>query len=280
MPFAPNHSFEHQWAHPKKILVGKTTLEVHDVAPLDEKGIPVLFVLGWAGVPSVCKDHAEGIFDAGRRVISVNAPHGITHQLVAKEITGPIANAELRRIAAFMGTLAALGIEKVDAIGNSEAAIDLIVAAAMYPEKFSSLILIDPVGFTKMSLAHLLIGYAKDLGKALRIAHRVGRLKKFLTTLRLMNTSVVLHPLHSVAEVFAIARSDVSHLVPDVKARGIRIHVILSQNDLLRRKQTEQKIKSLADTIAVVEGGHLDVLLYPERYVKVALGTLQASAPQ
>jgi pimeloyl-ACP methyl ester carboxylesterase len=75
--------------------------------------------------------------------------------------------AELRKALNTLEVLEEKGIEKVDAIAHSEGAINIAIAAAMYPEKFRSIVFFGPAGMMEdESWSRLGKGFAGQSNRA------------------------------------------------------------------------------------------------------------------
>ncbi|MBU6414803.1 alpha/beta hydrolase [Patescibacteria group bacterium] len=135
---------EKQFQNPKIFgLEGaEDEIEIFDIIPHKAKtNVPMLFISGWSGTPHAYKENILSHAKFGRRVISSNTPHGIEAQNNEQ-----FPNSEMRKVVAAIKTLEACGIEKVDAVGHSEGAIDVVMAAVLYPEKFRNIVLVNPGG--------------------------------------------------------------------------------------------------------------------------------------
>src|SRR5512138_2770901 len=107
---------EAQWARRRIIAFGRNRLEMFDLAPRRRKtSVPIVMVSGWGSTAAVLKENIFALAMEGRRVLYVNAPHGIA----APPRPGYPA-AELRKVAALLLALDERRIRRADAVAHSE----------------------------------------------------------------------------------------------------------------------------------------------------------------
>jgi pimeloyl-ACP methyl ester carboxylesterase len=298
-------AFEQQWQGAREIEVAAERVRVYDMQPKEAKTqTPTLVVPGWVTGPGVFKEHLRTLVESGRRAISVDAPHGVAHEIDSQQAFGEVANSELRRIAAFMGALDASGIEKTDAIGHSEGGFDVALAAAMYPERFGNIILVDPAGIIGSdSVASLAARFTWDQVKGIAGSLRDGTLSARIDLLNKGAPATLLHPVHSWREVRSLAAANILDLLTHIKSQGIGVVIIHGADDTafpMERAQKEiqktvvqqvgpredmqtrnderleQITGQVLDGFISVKGGHADFIVHAPEYTRLAEGQLTA----
>src|SRR5260221_9717238 len=70
--------FDAQWNLPSFTRLGRTSVRVYDIKPAEQKSpVPVLIAMGWLNGPYTFKGLMRELVRRGRRVILIDAPHGI-----------------------------------------------------------------------------------------------------------------------------------------------------------------------------------------------------------
>jgi len=140
-------SIDDQLKNPKHIKIEEEELDVYDISPEKTKTeIPVVFSLGYSTTPEIYAENIRVLAESGRRVISVDSPHGLKVHTVPEELSGILPEVELPKLSAVVESLNELGIDKVDVVGHSEGGSYMALAAYLYPKKFRNLVLVDPAG--------------------------------------------------------------------------------------------------------------------------------------
>src|SRR3989344_4275303 len=226
------HTFEDQWAHPIPLHTREQVVNMYDIKPEAQKTeIPTLVVPGWLGTPQKFKENMRALVSAGRRSISIDAPHGIEHEIRVPEHMEHVADAELRRIAAFMTGLDAAGVEKTDALGHSEGGLDIMLAAAIYPDRFRNLVLIDPAGMIgKNNALFLAARFRWDKLKEFVQGKWGGTLDRRAVAVKTPGSSTF-DVARAFGEVRSIAAADIVDLLTYVKSLGIGVLVITGAGD-------------------------------------------------
>ena len=284
-------TFEEQWAHPTEVAIGEEKFDVYDIQPESGgKELPLAIMPGWSHTPEVWKDNAREYVGAGFRTVAINAPHGSNK--VAQTKDDDITHTELKRVSAFLHALDAKGIQKTDAFGHSEGAIDILLAAKIAPEKFRTLVLSNPGGLIGPDSFLSLAGrFAKEKIAAVARAYREGTMRNMLSSHREGLKSVIKSPIHSMKEVFGMANTDLVHLLRELKEKGIHIIIIHSpedpvfpftrMNEVLRKEKiasADGDILKLVDGVYSVKGGHEESIYKAEDYARVSIAALNAVA--
>ena len=285
--------FDEQWNNPIQLKVGEETFDVHDVHPEEEKsGVPVLVVPGWGHTPDVWMNNMRQLVSSGRHTLSVDAPHGSDEQIEMKHV---MPEAESRRMTPFLRALESRGIDKADVIAHSEGCIDTLLAAREFPERFRTIVLVNPGGMIgEDSFPQLAVRFAADNVLGALHAARQGALSRLSKGGRSAVSSAVSGPVLAFKEVRAIASTQVDGILRDLKTKGINIVIIHGVSDgvfpieRMRGQLQDQKklqagesggqpdIMKILDGVYAVNGHHEDFILHPETYTRLAEGAISA----
>lgn len=268
---------ERQFESPEVLRVGAEEISIHDVVPAHPKTeVPVVFGPGFNANPRIYKENILVLAEEGRRVLSADAPHGVT-----TDIEHDTAPAELRKAAAILEMLAYKGIEKTDAIGHSEAGIYLTAAALIAPGKFRNLVLSNPAGMIgKGGIGALLLRFLKDERKNTKYTAEhpnpdAGKVEFDLgNLLKIINSN----PAQSIRELDAIAAADIRDALTTLKEQGVGISIIHSADDEIFPMSQMQKMAnvSMLDGFYSVGGTHQVINKRPTQYTQLAEAALTA----
>jgi pimeloyl-ACP methyl ester carboxylesterase len=277
-----------QFNNPEKIILNGEEIEVVDISPSPEnlKGeLPVLYLPGFSATPEALKSAILQTAQAGRRVISANAPHGVEAKpwfyksVLGLENENPdLPEAELRKTMLLRELIKKKGLQKVSVIAHSEAAIWVTAEASVHPGRFSEVVYVDPAGLTGKDTAP---GLAK---KTLDDLRQSGKLDKKETAreefLRQQGSqgyekrkeakyismtaglkSMASNPAASLREMQAIANADITPGLKKMHEAGIGIGVIHAKDD---KVFDVEKVKgmldqNLIDDFQIIEGSHGDI---------------------
>ncbi|MCH8209128.1 MAG: alpha/beta hydrolase [Nitrospinae bacterium] len=274
-------SFESKFKQVERLERTGGKVEVYDIKPENQKSeIPTVLAPGWAATPEVFKENIRVLTGLERRVISVNAPHGIETASMEE-----YPDAELRKAAALISVLEEKNIEKIDAIGHSDAGIYLIIAATLYPERFRNIVLIDPSGMIgEDTVPRLLVESSMELiGEVVRgIKDRTIRKPLFRHNI-VAGKVIGKNPIRSFREILAITDFQIQDLLRDLKKKGVGISIIHGVDDKFFPIDKVGQIanKDMVDGFYSVKGSHNEIFLNPEKYTKLAenaLSSLEAKA--
>jgi pimeloyl-ACP methyl ester carboxylesterase len=284
-------NFDAQWAAPKDVEIRGEHFNLYDVSPEKPKTeIPVAIMPGWTHTPEVWKKNAQVLVENGRRVLSLDAPHGVPSQS---------ASVEAKRVAGLLGEIESQKIERVDAIGQSLGAIDVLLAASAFPEKFRTIILVSPAGLIgDDTFLNMLGRFSIEKKNALLNSVREGTFDAFNKAHSEGGKSVLHDPKSSAGEALAAARSNVSYLLRGLREKGINIFLIHGADDaafpflrvsaeLHKQKKEDDRLGDLSggeegDILKIVngvysvKGGHEDFMYKPEQYTRLAEAALRA----
>ncbi|MGB7957907.1 MAG: alpha/beta hydrolase [Minisyncoccia bacterium] len=253
------------WEHPDRFHFEGTEVFAYDIKPEHEKtDIPVAFAQGFGGTPLMFKKDIDTLVEHERRVISVDAMHGVPHNIPEEKKRG-LPDAELRKVAALLNTLDAKNIDKVDGVGNSEGSMVLVLAAALYPERFRNLVLEQPAGLIgKDTPLKLGVRFETDIiaseikaarNKVPRSPHGITPPKKEASDLSPKNLYLALQ------EIRAMANTKLPELLAELKNRGIGISIIHgAQDKAFPMERMQEMVKAnMIDGFYSVRGSHAEV---------------------
>jgi pimeloyl-ACP methyl ester carboxylesterase len=257
--------FAEQWEHPDRFQFEDTEVFAYDIKPEHEKtDVPVAFAQGFSGTPLMFKKDIDKLVENERRVISVNAMHGVPHN-IPEEKKRDLPDAELRKVAALLDTLDAKDIEKVDGVGNSEGSMVLVLAATLYPERFRNLVLEQPAGLIgEDTPLRLGARFETDIvtseikaarNKISRTPHGITPPKKESSDLSPKNFYLALQ------EIRAMANTKLPELLAELKSRGIGISIIHGAHDkAFPMERMQEMVKAdMIDGFYSVRGSHAEV---------------------
>jgi len=265
-----------QFESPEILEIDGRKVEVVDIRPKNQKtNIPVVVAPGWAATPEVFRDNILALAESGRRTISVKLYHGIE----TDKIDG-YPDAELRKMAAVVRTLEEKGVEKVDAVGHSEAGAYLTIAATLFPDKFRNIILVNPAGMIGQDdIASLSIRFSSDvvdeIANSFKNRHHI---KQILRSFSEAGKAVASNPLQALKQGIAISGTQIQEQLKKLKEKGIGISIIHAGKDKafpMDRVQRVARSEQLHGFYSVT-GSHNQIYLEPRRYSLVVDEALTA----
>lgn len=273
-------SLEEQFEKKEKLIINDQEVKVRDIIPKNlEDETPVFIGTGWAEPPEAYKENILTMAECGRRTLAIEASS--THGVKDKEIeenNPDLPKAELRKIAALIKTLEEKQIDKIDAVSHSEAGLYTVLAAFLYPEKFRNIILVDSAGIIgKDSFMGLAKRFSADLLNEAKRGKEDPQLRGTIMKKTIEGAkSIAANPKRSLEEVFAIAKTQISDLLQELREKGIGVGIIHAVDDKafpMERVQETIK-KDMVDGFYSVRGTHNEVMLKPEEYTKLAANAL------
>ena len=269
-------SFEEQFKNLEEVRLPSGTAEVGDFTPENLKDeVPIFLAQAWGLGLNSYKLAMEQLFNDERRVLSIAHPRiggSIDSSMNVEELSEKYPDAELRKALNILEVLEEKGIEKVDAIAHSEGAINIAIAAMMYPEKFRSIGFYGPAGMMEdESWSRLAKGFAGQSTRAESLKdipitegeRAVGAAsgKEVLDYLKK-------NPARAISEVAAIknGHQQVKDLLPYLHNLGIHIAVMSAENDPVFPQAEVRKAADMdaVDTFISVPGGHGTIGEHPE----------------
>ncbi len=270
-----------QFDNPEKINLGgegedRENIEIVDISPRELKTeVPTIMLPGFTVTPAALKDAILRTAQAGRRVISAYAPHGID----IKEKRTDLPEAELRKLELLLKIIEAKKLDKVNVIANSESAIYATAAAVLYPEKFADIVYMEPAG---------LIGDDSFLKLILRTQSDDKMFKKHKDSLQPLKypsspeigkKSIRSDILASIKEVIAISKADITPGLEEIHKQGVGVSIIHAADDRIFPMEKVQKMVKgkMIDGFYSVRGSHNMVYLYEPfgRIAEKALSDLE-----
>lgn len=275
--------------------VGK--FPVIEVSPAQLKtNISVVIVPGWSESPGVFDLSQLVMANEGRRSFSFDHP-----RIGGKVEKNPdYPTPELRKALALLDLIDNSGSNKVDIVAHSEGAIYTVIAASLEPEKFRNIVLVGPGGMIGQDTLITLLGrFSKKVARNLfqGITDRKTT-RKVVRAHTGAAKYIVKNPLRALKEAFAISKSNIHEMLPQLRSKGIGIVIIHHADDEafpMHRIQGAAKKKVLEiasitspevaeedidivglmdeflmDGILAVTGLHDDLYMRPEEYT--ALG--------
>lgn len=278
--FASKASLDQQFAVRQKIEAGGQKLELVDLSPdYIKTETPVVLGLGWGGEPAAYKNNIISLANAGRRVVSVDAVHGIDYKKSDAKF-GALPEAELRKVAALIEALENKKIFQADAVGYSEGGIYVTLAALLYPEKFRNLVLVNPGGMIGQdNEARLTAGFLRDLVK--HFVQSFGdkeKLSRWAKVYGGMVKSAAKDLPKALSEISAISDAQIENFLEELKSSGMGISIIHSVDDHAFPMDRMQRVvkPDYVDGFYSVKGAHADFVIQAEKYSHVVDQALDA----
>lgn len=287
----------------ERININGTDVESVDIKPDKQKNeVPVFVAQGWGATMQSFEPGFEVLSKEGRRVVSADHQRkgGKSEVDLQEDMekwcqeTGQEypdwPTEELRKAQTILGLLDQKKLDKVDVIAHSEGAINVCIAAMLNPEKFigRTIVLVNPAG---MIGEDTLLRLQKGAGAT---KSRTESVKGFPVTdaeteyldktKDITNDYMKSNPLRAVQEVWAISQTRIEDMLRYIHNKGIKIVVIAATDDTMFPMEGMQKnVKSVGvpggfvDGFLSVRGGHMQIQVHPELYMKAAASMLEKS---
>ena len=252
--------------------------------PGDEGDVSVELVPGFAETIGSLDDFAGKVAQLGdQRVLGFEHPHskpkGVSEQ--GGDWRRRFAVNHQDRGERLGAVREAAGIEKVDLVAHSQGCIDAIVAAYLSLEDGSgsvrNLILINPGGVVDPEGTHVTKLAAMGMVEAADLASRAlrhpSRLGKFIKNAGEVVEDVVRHPKLTFDEAKAIAATDMSGCLGDLREQGIHVAIVAGKGDRLFPLERIQKAlhEGDVDGFYSVEGGHNELTQNPQKMAELVV---------
>lgn len=248
-------------------------MEVVDSKPKKpQHDTPIVVALGWLETAKAYRPLVHKLNSHGYRVIIPNID---ATQPLLPGIKANYPAIELHHASALIAALDEAKVERADILAHSEGALAALIAADLYPARFSRVLLINPACIVRTSVWQLTKGFWKEafvvLGLVAKELFSIGGEKKLLSHTALagqMCRVFFSQPLLSLQSVRAMAKSDTTWLIPHVRARGVKVGVVLAQWDhLFPLAQTRAALKKIdIDVLHVMHDHHLSFLFDAHGY--------------
>lgn len=261
-------------------------VDIVDITPeLAKTDVPLMIAPGFSEGPKTLEENMRYLSGWGRRVLTYDAPYGISPEVHKNSSTKKAENAqvyELGKAATLNKVLEQKELARVDAVGHSEGCINLVIAALEHPERFRNLVLVNPGGmvgetstfeFIKRVWNHF---YAEK--RAVNADPRMHEVK--IRSEHERKHNILAEPKKSLRAARAVACSEIGDLLKALKEQGIGISIIHSVDDAIfpMDKIQETAHKGQFDGFYSVKGGHNDFFLNPEPYTMLVDHALDALA--
>mgnify|MGYP001616161816 CR=1 FL=1 len=273
---SPRDHFKQQFARKEVIQTSAGPTKIVDIRPVFQKDtVPILFAPGWGGTPQAYKECLKIIHDGNRRVLSVSHPR--RGKSVAEETDFPMA--ETRKVQSLISIIDQKNLGKVDVIAHSEGAIYTIIAAALYPEKFRNIVLVNPGGligqdkFDKL-VGRMLVSAVHDITQAMKNSREKGPLTN---AAKEIVKYFAKNPKRAIEELSAIAKSDILEMIKNLHDGGIGIAIVQGEDDpifpISRIGEVLKDSKDSIDGFYPFKGGH-NKIITDARCTSLALNAL------
>lgn len=230
--------------------------------------IPILFAPGWSITLNHSNDFLVNLANTTESsVISLNHLREINE---GEEVEDKKADSlEL--------VLNESGFEKVNAIGYSEGAINLLLLALKHPEKFKNIVLLNPSGIidnTKIiDILKVVGGFNVDLMKLKNL-----KLKSYWESLKYILNA---NPLLSIREIImASGGIDIKDMINELEEKGVKICIVHGNKDQVfpMEKMLDETTKSefyenfhgissayIPKMNSKLQGNHFDIIDHPQK---------------
>ena len=252
--------FEGQFNLRKKIDTKGGVLEIIDIIPDQEKGLPIFLSSGWASTPKLLKPLLKTLNEKGRRVITVNFKK---FDKINSHINKGVAREKLKS-QAILETIKILGIKEIDIIGHSEGAVYTTLAVENNPDLFRNFVLVAPAGMTpkqsflktasKFILDTLLWPIKKIRGKNRPLYHVIQNAKFFM-----------LNPIQSLQEGYGLSKIFIAKKIDFIIKSGVNVNLIYFNGDsIFPCKEVRHNAEIHNIPIYLAEGSHNFIYSNPE----------------
>jgi len=252
-------------------------LEVVDVLPEKEaQGLPVFIAPGWGNTSLTFKNIMGEFTKNGHRSLLVEHKRAQTMSSIDEQYS----TEDLQRAFEIIEALDKKGIAQTDAVGYSEGTIDLVVAATLFPERFRSLVLLNPNGVIgEDSFAKLVARFHAEIAR--NTVSSFGSKEEIKATLAVYKdvaSEILKNPALAARETLSIAKSNTLPALANLKQKGIRISIIAGVDDKMfpiKKMQEEVKAEHV-DGFYSVKGGHFEAFKKPEQYTSLIRAAFSA----
>jgi pimeloyl-ACP methyl ester carboxylesterase len=304
-------SFEEQFKNIEEVELPSGTAEVGDFTPEGMKDkMPVFLAPGWGCGLETYKATLKQFFDGGevdggkplnkRRIISLTHPRiggGMESSMNTEEFSKKYPTAELRKALNILEILEEKGIEQVDIVAHSEGALNIAIAASMYPEKFRSIVFFGPAGMMEQeNWLRLGKGFAaqntrpeslkarpadEDHEARPEIPINQAEMDSAKAAIKNLASYLAKNPGRSISEVVAMKKNHqmTKDLLPYLHDLGIGIAVMSAESDpVFPQEEVRKAAGNIVDTFISVRGGHGEIGGHPEFVVTTAEAALEQLA--
>jgi pimeloyl-ACP methyl ester carboxylesterase len=265
---------------PKQMNIYGQNFDVVDIQPETLKtSTPTIYVPGFSATPEALKDPIIRMAEAGRRVISAYAPHGVKGELEHESLP----KIEAQKLDLFLQLIEYKKLGKVNVVANSEASLYVVIAATLFPEKFENIVLVDPAGLIgKDGAFQLLQRVVEDMKKEGQLKGNLPqsvRPSEFPSPRSVGMKSILSNVKASIQEIQAISTADIADALREIHTNGIGVSIIHGADDRIfpMERLQEMVTSDMVSGFYSVAGSHNSIYQYEpyERAVEAALTALE-----
>lgn len=235
--------------------------------------VPILFAPGWSNTQFGLRQTLEILSEVTRRKV-VSLSHSRKVANIKSQAEYP--KEEVQKAQALLDVIEKLGCEKVDGIGYSEGAFNLLIAATLSPDKFRNIVLLEPSGMVgRETVGNIMKNLCMEgitiLPSVIRSPRQIISATKVVIDLLVYCAK---NPALAFREVNAVCRADLSLLIKALHGKGKKVFVVHGINDKVIPFQKVIKhidkdgLKNFMKLYCVA-GGHVDIILQPERCIGI-----------
>jgi len=293
-------SLKDQFSNPKIVETEDGNLEIHTVSPEKiSNEIPVIVASGAFQGSNTLSPVVTGLAEkGGRKVIFPDLPHGNPSSLRDRTL---YTESEYHhgKAMTLVKTLQETGVERADVVAHSEGCINAVFAAALYPEHFRNIVLMNPAGIVGednlLSTAARFLENVRFANKQAEDDEKIREQKMEGESERQANFYRDKKKTYESSS--SITTTQLEQLLATVKAQGIKITIIATKDDKLfplKRIQKmneryrkhlrldiiepdlseEDSLREMVDVVVEKEGAHNDFYLKPEWSTEILVEAL------
>lgn len=247
-------------------------VEINPVKPKED--VPIFVSPGWGVTPKSQKEALESIVGEGRKVLTVS----FSREKKIKQSGIDIPVVELQKALSIVEALNKKGISKVDAIGHSEGAIVLAIAALYFPEKIRNIVLISPAGTVENdSPSELVKRFVVNEGIKEFSKNRDAKKDSLFEYLSEIFKYGIKNPGLSYEEILACANANIFELTKQLKRKGVKVGFICGSDDeVFPLKEVNKRAnKENFDYFISTEGDH-GSFIFNKEHVLSAINLLNS----
>ena len=261
------------------LAFGRNRISIVDIAPRHRRGAPLALVSGWASTAAVLKGNILALAGTGRRVIYVEAPHGID-----AEARSGYPSTALRKAAALLLALDERRVRSADVVAHSEGAIVAAVAATLSPGRIRNLVLVNPAGLSgRKEFSRLAQDFSADTlwDEMRRMLSDPSLARTVLTAWLEAGRAIAADPWKSYEEAKAISAADIVGLLDGLRRKGTGVAIIHASGDkAFPVKDLCRRIRRCPSCrVQIVPGSHLEFYHKPIEFAERIDKALRSLAP-
>ncbi|MCA9358832.1 hypothetical protein KC926_01350 [Candidatus Kaiserbacteria bacterium] len=243
----------------------------------EKTDVPVMIFPGWTGGSETYAVNMDAFATEGRSSVMV--------ELLEDQLDSDIQH-NLKCAFEYNNVINGSNLEKIDAVGYSEGALNLIVAAILNPEKFNNIVLISPVGLSdNVSKTDLAVNFSREVVSGFFdwLKTEKGR-EMMMGVSKSVIGRLVGSPIKSWKQVLGMTNVNLVEELKALREQGVGVSIVHGVNDKLISTDDMQKLlnQEAIDDLHLFEGSHPDFLFKAEECTKIvddALDKLSAKKP-